>query len=187
MKAIWQKKNCSQLLPIIWKIGFGNQPYLIYQHFDAAHPHIHIVTTSIEADGKRIDLHNLAICKSEPARKSIAKVFNLIVAEDQKKLKAFRLKPVFVGEVAYGKSETKMAIQNMLESVLGQYKYTSLHELNAVLNQYNVHADRGSEDSRIYKMGGLQYRVLNDEGISVGVPIKASHFYNKPTFKFPDQ
>src|SRR4051812_15974981 len=24
-------------------IGFGNQPYLIYQHHDAGHPHIHIV------------------------------------------------------------------------------------------------------------------------------------------------
>lgn len=27
------------------KIGFGSQPYLVYQHHDAAHPHIHIVTT----------------------------------------------------------------------------------------------------------------------------------------------
>ena len=25
------------------KIGFGEQPYLTYQHFDAGHPHIHIV------------------------------------------------------------------------------------------------------------------------------------------------
>lgn len=24
------------------RIGFGNQPYLVYQHFDAAHPHVHI-------------------------------------------------------------------------------------------------------------------------------------------------
>jgi hypothetical protein len=26
------------------KIGFGSQPYLVYQHHDAGHPHIHIVT-----------------------------------------------------------------------------------------------------------------------------------------------
>ena len=36
------------------KIGFGEQPYLLYQHHDAGHPHIHIVTTNIKADGKRI-------------------------------------------------------------------------------------------------------------------------------------
>src|SRR5687768_4137289 len=27
------------------KMGFGNQPFLVYQHFDASHPHVHIVTT----------------------------------------------------------------------------------------------------------------------------------------------
>src|SRR6478672_2015708 len=27
------------------RIGFGNQPYLVYRHDDTNHPHIHIVTT----------------------------------------------------------------------------------------------------------------------------------------------
>src|SRR5690348_409172 len=35
------------------KIGFGTQPYLVYQHHDAGHPHIHIVTTNIKSDGRR--------------------------------------------------------------------------------------------------------------------------------------
>ena len=42
---------------VLEKLGFGNQPYLVYQHRDARHPHIYIATTNIEADGKRIDLH----------------------------------------------------------------------------------------------------------------------------------
>src|SRR5665213_1519250 len=33
-------------------LGFGKQPYLVYQHYDAGHPHLHIVTTNIEPDGK---------------------------------------------------------------------------------------------------------------------------------------
>lgn len=41
------------------RIGFEYQPYLIYHHFDAGHPHIHIVTTNIQADGKRISLNNI--------------------------------------------------------------------------------------------------------------------------------
>src|SRR5438552_16186823 len=36
------------------KIEFAGQPYLVYQHLDAGHPHIHIVTTNIKNDGKRI-------------------------------------------------------------------------------------------------------------------------------------
>ena len=40
-------------------IGFGNQPYLVYQHHDAGHPHIHIVTTNIQANGQRIKMQNI--------------------------------------------------------------------------------------------------------------------------------
>ena len=66
---------------------------------------------------------------------------------------------------------------------LPHYKYTSLAELNAVLKLYNVLADRGGDTSRIYKNGGLVYRVLNEKGAKVGVPIKASSIYNKPTLQ----
>lgn len=166
------------------KIGFGKQPYLVYQHYDAGHPHIHLVTTNVQADGKRIDLHHLGIRKSEPARKAIEKEFGLVAAEAQKKQENYKLKPVSVSKALYGKSQTKMAIQNVLEAVLSQYKYASLPELNAVLKQYNVIAERGTEDSRVYQTGGLLYRVLDAAGNPIGVPIKASLFYNKPTLKF---
>ncbi|RZM24255.1 MAG: relaxase [Pedobacter sp.] len=169
------------------KIGFGKQPFLVYQHYDAGHPHIHLVTTNVEADGKRIDLHHLVIRKSEPARKAIEKDFSLVAAEAQKKQENYLLKPISASKALYGKSQTKMAIQNVLEAVLSQYKYASLPELNSVLKQYNVVAERGTEDSRVYQTGGLLYRVLDAAGNPIGVPIKASLFYNKPTLKFLEQ
>jgi len=67
------------------RIGFENQPYLIYQHFDAGHPHIHIVSTNIEPDGKRISLHNIGELKSEPARKGIEIGFGLVQAGSKNK------------------------------------------------------------------------------------------------------
>ena len=85
--------------------------------------------------------------------------------------------------VQYGKAETKRAITNVLDHVLPTYKYASLAELNAILQQYNIIADRGSEDSRIYQSKGLVYRVLDSNGEKVGVPIKASLIYSKPTLK----
>src|SRR6478752_8955562 len=59
------------------KIGFGEQPFLIYQHFDAGHPHLHIVTTNIQANGKRIDTFNIGRNQSEKARKEIEQKFRL--------------------------------------------------------------------------------------------------------------
>ena len=83
--------------------------------------------------------------------------------------------------------ETKRAIQNVLDDVINQYKYSSLAELNAVLKQYNVMADRGTEDSIIYQKKGLYYRALDDNGNKIGVPIKASLFHQKPTLSFLEQ
>lgn len=166
------------------KIGFAEQPYLLYQHYDSGHPHVHIVTTNIKADGKRIELHNLGKNQSENARKEIEQTFGLMKAEDSKQRQAYQLKPVNIQKVQYGRSEAKRAITNVLNAVLNTYKYSSLPELNAVLRQYNVLADRGSEGSRIFKNNGLVYRITDENGNKTGVPIKASDFYSKPDLKF---
>jgi len=166
------------------RIGFGNQPYLVYQHHDAGHPHIHIVSIKVREDGSRIDTQNIGRNQSEKARKEIEKEFQLVKAEDSKRLKQYQLKPLNTEKIQYGKSETKRSILNVLNEVLYSYKYASIPELNAVLKQFNVMADSGSENSRIYKNNGLTYRLLDTKGNKIGVPIKASDFYNKPTLKF---
>lgn len=159
------------------EIGFGEQPYLMYRHFDAGHPHLHLVTTNIRHDGSRIDLHHLAIRKSEPARKKLEKEFGLVRAQghtNDRGEKAVRV-------VEYGKSETRAAIQNVLDAVLDKYRYSSLSELNAALSIYNVRADPGEQGSRVKSHGGLLYRIISDKGEPLGIPIKASLFHNRPT------
>jgi hypothetical protein len=161
-------------------IGFENQPYLVYKHTDAGHPHLHIVTTNIGLDGKRIPLHNIGKLKSEPTRKAIEKQFGLVPAESQKH-GLFIGKPVSISKLDYGKSETKRAIGNVLQHVLNNYSYTSLPELNALLKGYRILADRVTEESRIFKNRGLVYRVLDGQGNKVGVPVKASSFHFRAT------
>lgn len=166
------------------KIGFGEQPYLVYQHYDSGHPHLHLVSINVEKDGKRIDMQNIGRNRSEPARKEIEELFGLVKAQGRINNQDFELQPIISGKVRYGRNESKKAITNVLAQVLSSYKYTSLPELNAVLQQYNVLADRGNENSRMFKTKGLMYRILDEKGKLIGVPIKASLFYNKPTLKF---
>lgn len=160
-------------------IGFGEQPYLLYQHFDAAHPHVHVVTTNISSSGKRIETHNLGKVLSEQTRKEIEKRYHLVKAEEQKKQKVNLLKPL--EKASYGARETKAAISNIVSEVIRTYRFTSLPELNAVLGQFNVGAYRGEADSEMFKNMGLVYSVLDSEGKRTGVPIKASSIYSKPT------
>lgn len=166
------------------KIGFGGQPYLVYQHLDAGHPHIHIVSSNIQKEGKRISLHNLGKNESTTARKEIEVAYNLIKAEDQSLHQNDVIKPLLVQRVNYGKSPTKRGMINVLDAILPKYKYASLAELNAILKLYNLTADRGKEEGIIYKKRGLVYRVLDESGNKIGVPIKASSIYNKPTLTY---
>ena len=56
-----------------------------------------------------------------------------------------------------------------------------------MLKQYNVLADRGTEESIVYKKKGLYYRALDENGNKIGVPIKASLFHQKPTLTYLEQ
>ena len=76
------------------KFGFGEQPYLVYQHLDASHPHIHIVSTNIQKDGKRISLHNIGRNQSNTARKELEIAYKLQKAESQLKSEAHEIRPL---------------------------------------------------------------------------------------------
>lgn len=163
------------------RVGFGEQPYLVYRHTDSGHPHIHIATINIKPNGERIDIHNIGRNQSEQARKEIEVEFNLVKAGSRNK-KEQPLRPVNLEKVIYGKSETKRAITNTTNEIIRSYKFTSVAELNAILQLFNVIADRGGEGTRMFENKGLMYSLL-DKGEKVGVPIKASAIYGKPTLK----
>jgi hypothetical protein len=56
-----------------------------------------------------------------------------------------------------------------------------LPELNAILQQKGVIAERGNPNSFTYKKGALLYRMLDKKGVPTGVPIKASSIAGNPT------
>lgn len=166
------------------KIGFGDQPYLVYEHKDAAHQHIHIVSTIIQENGKRIPIHYLGKNESEKARKEIELEFGLVKADTKKKSEAQIIQPIDVEKAIYGKSITRRSISNIVRMVTRSYKYTSLPELNAILRQFNVTADRGTERSKMFEKKGLIYSLMDEHGKRIGIPVKASSIYSKPTLAF---
>jgi len=164
------------------RIGFGDQPYLVYEHTDAAHQHVHILTTIIKEDGKRLPINYIGKHQSEKARKEVEKEFHLVPASRQQ---VAAIKPDLTPlKPTYGKSETFRSISNITRYVTHNYKYTSVPELNAVLQQYNVVAYRGTERSQMYLKNGLLYWMTKEQGEKTGVPIKASRLPGKPTMRF---
>lgn len=163
-------------------IGFGSQPFIVYEHLDAAHQHLHIASTIIQKNGERIATHNLGKILSEPARKKIENQFGLVVAQNKPHERCLLLKPVL-----YGKTPTKQAISAVLRGVRDNYAFSSLAQYNALLSELNVKALTGDPHSIMFHQKGLLYTVLDVQKNPIGVPIKASSFCNKPTLKNLEQ
>lgn len=158
------------------RIGFGDQPFLVYRHYDANHPHIHIATTNIQRNGERIDIHGIGYKLSEPARKELEKKYGLLKAEGGEMQQGKGIKPAI-----YRAKPTKQAISNIVTGVMRQYRYTTFAEYKAILEHFNIKADRGAEHTEMFNKRGLIYSIIDKNGKSIGIPIKASQIYCKPT------
>lgn len=162
-------------------IGFGKQPYLVYHHYDAGHPHIHILSTTIRADGTRIPTHNIGRNQSEKTRKALEEKYGLEKASQHGRKRAQSITPFSPEKLRYGVSETRRGIANVVEAVIRDYSFVSLPQFNAVLGVYNVYADTGAEGGWIQRKGGLLYHALDADGNRIGVPVKASRLPGSPT------
>lgn len=146
-------------------IGLENQPYLVYRHDDASHPHLHIVSTLIQPDGVRIKTNYIGKKLSEPTRKAIEKEFNLVPAGGKKQ----RLDQT---------PATTERITRVLQEVNRDYKFGSLAEYNAILRGHNVIATASR------KTGGLYYTATDDGGNRISPPIFASKLDGPYTLPF---
>lgn len=171
-------------------IEFGDQPWLLYRHIDAGHPHAHIVSTNIRPDGSRIsnDLrsqsHLKQICFQLEERYGLTPVFEMPDLFNEQKITPQHEHHRESGptRITYGEKTTRGALSEVLEYVNKEYYFTSFDSYNAVLSLYNVRADRGREDSPMYQNKGLYYRIIDEEGKKLGAPIKASAFHLPVTF-----
>lgn len=164
-------------------IGFGDQPYLVYKHLDTKHPHLHIVTTLIRADGTRIPTHMIGEKICEPVRQRIEEQFGLVKAKGRRKKLPMSPGQAKMSKLKYGQGDTYKKISETVQAAMEQYIFTTVGEFNAILQQANVFAETGRDGTKTAKRGGLYYRVLAKNGKPTGVPIKASELPGKPTLK----
>jgi len=165
------------------EMKFGDQPYILYRHYDAGHTHMHIVSTNIRADGDQIRIGKKEITRSHDISRRLEKEFRL----QPSRRSGPEEKPLFevdhAQKVIYGEPGLKRAVSDVLNTVVNHYRYRSFDELNAVLKLYNVEANQGHEGSRLRAVGGVIYHALDDHGKRIGKPIKASLFHLKPTLR----
>ncbi|HEX2533149.1 MAG TPA: relaxase/mobilization nuclease domain-containing protein [Chitinophagaceae bacterium] len=160
-------------------LGFGAQPYVVYRHRDAGHPHLHIVSTLIRSDGSRIGTHGLGRGPSEKARTEVEYRFGLPGAKGRKpSLPAPAIRPE---PLRYGAAPTRESLALVVSYVAAHYTFCSFETFGAVLRCYNAYAERSAPGGAKEHAGGLLYRILDDGGKKVGAPIVARALPGAPT------
>lgn len=129
-------------------MGYGNQPYAIYEHKDRPHPHVHIVSTRITSDGSPIsDSKNFI--KSLKVSRDIEIKHNLIVATETKK-KAPQFKDININ----GTEGLSHYCSNAIEMTLNQFP-TNYKEFDYNLNKHKI--------KRVEGDNGIFYKFQEEE------------------------
>lgn len=153
------------------KIGYGNQPYVIFKHEDIARHHLHIVSIRVGLDGKRLD-NDYIYRRSKRATNALEKKYGLLPSGNSRQRQeqaALRKVDVIGGNV-------KRQVGNVLKGLSENYRFQSLGEYRALLSLYNITVEeaRGEVHGREYR--GFVYSATDDKGNKVGNPLKASRF-----------
>ena len=155
----------------IEKMGYTNQPFIVYKHEDIDRHHLHIVTLAVDERGKKINDGN-NFYTSTRILKELEQKYGLIPAQMRKEKEAFRLK-----KVCYGDGENlKKQLASVIKPAAKFYHCPSFKEYRALLSTYNICVEevKGEVNGKTYM--GLLYFASDDKGNKIGKVFKSSLF-----------
>lgn len=149
------------------KLGFGEQPFIIYKHEDIDRHHIHIVTVNVNEQGKRLN-QDFLFRRSKKITTELEEKYNLHKAQREKITPDMPIKKVDPS------GDIKRQVANTVKMVGMRYKFQTMGEYNAVLSLYNIRCEQtdGRVNGREYH--GLVYFATDEEGKVIANPFKAS-------------
>lgn len=151
------------------RMGYGDQPYIVYIHEDTGRRHIHIVTTCVDENGNKISdtyewNRSMKVCRE------LEDKYNLKNVSDKKN----ELLEPYLKKADYSKGNIKTQIGNILKSVKNSYRYQTFGEYSAMLACLNIEAKQVKGEHEGVPYTGIVYSVTDDTGKPLGAPIKSS-------------
>ncbi len=151
------------------RMGYGEQPYIVFKHQDIAREHLHIVSLRIDREGRKLP-HDFEARRSVEITRDLEQKYGLhpsIKGQELQDREGLR-------KVDYQKGDVKQQVSSTVRSCLRHYRCASFGEWRTLLEAFNVSAEErtGTIDGRDY--AGLIYGALTDDGYGIGTPFKSS-------------
>ena len=151
------------------KMGYGDQPYIVFKHKDIDRQHLHIVSLRVDEQGRKIsDSHEYD--RSMSVLRELERKYDLhpsIKGQEQTATPGLR-------KVHYKEGTVKQQLSSVVRSCLRNYKCSSYGEFRTLLELFNVSVEErtGTIEGRNY--AGIVYGALTDNGYGIGTPFKSS-------------
>ena len=151
------------------RMGYGNQPYIVFKHKDISREHLHIVSLRVDEQGRKInDSHEYD--QSMSVLRELERKYDL-----HPSVKGHELTDrEGLQKVNYSEGNVKQRISSVVRSCLRNYKCSSYGEFRTLLERFNISVEErtGTIDGRNY--AGIIYGALTDDGYGIGTPFKSS-------------
>lgn len=151
------------------RLGYGDQPYIVYLHTDIDRKHLHIVSVNIDSAGVKIDdsyqkIRSANICRELEVKYRLRQVTN----ENKEEAR------LFLKKVAYERGDVKRQIGNTLKYLTSNYHFQTLGEYDALLSVFNIRVKHVRGEDRGNLFNGIVYQATGDNGALLGNPVKSS-------------
>lgn len=151
------------------RMGYGDQPYIVYLHEDMDRRHIHIVSTCVNENGEKIsDAYEWN--RSMEACRELERRFGLKQVDDKRR----ELLEPYLKKADYRDGDVKRQVSNILKSVFTSYRFQSFGEYSALLACFNIEAKQVKGEFEGSPYNGIVYTLTDDTGRPVCTPIKSS-------------
>ncbi|WP_286385080.1 relaxase/mobilization nuclease domain-containing protein [Myroides odoratimimus] len=145
------------------KMGYQNQPYIIYKHFDLQRIHLHIVSVAIDLQGYKIEKEfDFALAKKVCL--DLTKQYNL--TGYQKRYK----NNLDLAIVDYRKPNIIQQIDSVVSSLPKYYSFEDLKQYNAILNLFKVKARLGNNK----ELNSIMYFALDHQNKEISNLVSSS-------------
>ena len=129
------------------RMGYGNQPYIVFKHKDISREHLHIVSLRVDEQGRKLP-HDFEARRSMEILRDLERKYGLhpsIKGEEQADRLGLR-------KVNYKEGTVKQQISSVERSCLRNYKCSSYGEFRTLLERFNVSVEErtGTIDGRDY-------------------------------------
>ena len=151
------------------RLGYGDQPFIVFKHRDIAREHIHLVSTRVRHDGSKIR-DTMEHVRSTRIMRSLEAKFGLLPSSPSRK-EGVSAQPSAVDIDA---GDIKRQVATAVKYVLERYAFQSVGEMNLLLARFRVTAEEVKTERKGRPFDGIVYAATDADGHKICTPIKAS-------------